>query len=144
MTRFKFLIVSLVIGLSFPLAIGFAAAQYDPYAPPRPRPSSNSLTKGVEAYDYKNNANTRLGTACRLKIEGEDVFPSGAGICNISRGVGGDRERTTIIDTGSRKLKIVRDEFDRHEGVVFGAGDVIKVFASGSCWRGAGFLFCAN
>lgn len=143
MTRFKFSIVALIVGLSSPLAIGFAAAQYDPYAPPRPR--GNNLSKGVQTYDDRNDANVRLGTACRLKIYGEDVFSNGPGICNISRGVGGDRDRVTIIDTGAKKYKIVRDPYDNRSGTFYaGNRDLGEVTAQGSCWRGEDVLFCAN
>ena len=138
MVRFKFIAVALVVGFVPPLGIGIAAAQSDPYASPRPH--TNNYTKGVQTYDAKNDANVRLGTACSLRIQGDEVY---RGICNIGR-----RDNVSIIDTGMKRYKIVRDEFDRKSAKLYAPNDrfLADLYASGSCWEGdeGDTRFCAN
>lgn len=126
---------ALILGSTLAL-IAFSAVAQD-YSIPRPRDTRPS---GVQTYDHKNDASVRLGTGCKLKLYGEDVYD---GICNVGRG--GPGNRVTNIDTGSRKYKIVRDDFDNTSGTFYsGNSEIGPVNARGSCWIGPEVKYCAN
>lgn len=105
-------------------------------------PASSQSSRGVSDYDFRTDSNVRRGTRCLLKIEGDTVHND---YCDIYRQDGG---RVTIVDTGGRKYRIVRDRYDNSSGQFQSAsGRVIDsgiTAAPGGCWRGESVRFCAR
>ena len=96
-------------------------------------------TRGARAYDFDSDTNIRVGTYCRVTIYGDDVYD---GLCNVSRESGSN---VTVINTGRKSYRIVRDEFDKREAEFYSGRELIgTVYAQGSCWKGPNSRYCAK
>lgn len=109
----------------------------DLYVAP-PSQTVTSKERGVQVIEQKSGIPMRLGVGCNLELYGDDVH---TGLCNIGR-----KDRVTVIDIGTRKYRIVRNEETNQSGLFyFGAQDIIgPVKSVGNCWVGPKVKFCAN